>query len=290
MNLQEAKAYAAAHVYQRPDSAGRLGGKLAVVTGAAQGFGFGIAQELALEGARVVIADMNVALAEKAALQIGRGTLAIGVNVAEEASVEALVCQVVEALGGIDLFVSNAGVLRAAPLEEMSVKDFSFVTSVNYTGFFLCAKYAAIIMEAEHEADPEAMFDIVTLNSKSGLEGSNKNFAYAGSKFGGIGLTQSFALELCAYNIKVNAVCPGNFLDGPLWSDPVRGLFVQYLEAGKVPGAKTVADVRRYYEAKVPMNRGCLPVDVARAVMYCVEQKYETGQAIPVTGGQVMLN
>ena len=145
-------------------------------------------------------------------------------------------------------------------------------------------------MEAEHEADPEAMFDIVTLNSKSGLEGSNKNFAYAGSKFGGIGLTQSFALELCAYNIKVNAVCPGNFLDGPLWSDPVRGLFVQYLEAGKVPGAKTVADVRRYYEAKVPMNRGCLPVDVARAVMCCVEQKYETGQAIPVTGGQVMLN
>lgn len=99
MNLQEAKAYAAAHVHQRPDSAGRLGGKLAVVTGAAQGFGFGIAQELALEGARVVIADMNVALAEKAALQIGRGTLAIGVNVAEEASVEALVCQVVEALG-----------------------------------------------------------------------------------------------------------------------------------------------------------------------------------------------
>ena len=113
---------------------------------------------------------------------------------------------------------------------------------------------------------------------------------HAGGKFGGIGLTQSFALELCAYNIKVNAVCPGNFLDGPLWSDPVRGLFVQYLEAGKVPGAKTVADVRRYYEAKVPMNRGCLPVDVARAVMYCVEQKYETGQAIPVTGGQVMLN
>ena len=93
-----------------------------------------------------------------------------------------------------------------------------------------------------------------------------------------------------AYNIKVNAVCPGNYLDGPLWSDPVRGLFVQYLEAGKVPGAKTVEDVRAFYEAKVPMNRGCLPVDVARAVMYCVEQKYETGQAIPVTGGQVMLN
>ena len=77
-----------------------------------------------------------------------------------------------------------------------------------------------------------------------------------------------------------------------LWGGNRAGNFIcrQYLEAGKVPGAKTVADVRRYYEAKVPMNRGCLPVDVARAVMYCVEQKYETGQAIPVTGGQVMLN
>lgn len=77
---------------------------------------------------------------------------------------------------------------------------------------------------------------------------------------------------------------------GPLWSDQEKGLFVQYLNAGKVPGAKTVDDVRRFYEAKVPMNRGCLPIDVARAVMYCVEQKYETGQAIPVTGGQVMLH
>ena len=66
--------------------------------------------------------------------------------------------------------------------------------------------------------------------------------------------------------------------------------FVQYLNAGKVPGAKTVEDVRKFYEAKAPMNRGCLPIDVARAVMYCVEQKYETGQALPVTGGQVMLN
>jgi sorbitol-6-phosphate 2-dehydrogenase len=128
------------------------------------------------------------------------------------------------------------------------------------------------------------------MSSKSGLEGSNKNFAYAGSKFAAIGLVQSWAKELCAYNIKVNAICPGNYLDGPLWSDPVRGLFVQYLEAGKVPGAKTVEDVRRFYEAQVPMNRGCLPIDVARAVMYCVEQRYETGQAIPVTGGQVMLN
>ena len=278
------------NIHNRPAGVGRLAGKICIVTGAAQGFGKGIAEELHKEGATIVIADMNVPLAEQVAAELGERACAIAVNVADEESVANLVGQTVEKYGGLDLMLSNAGVVRSGPIAQMEKKDFDFVTNVNYTGFFLCAKYAAIIMQAQHEADPEAMFDIVTLNSKSGLEGSNKNFAYAGSKFGGIGLTQSFALELCAYNIKVNAVCPGNFLDGPLWSDPERGLFVQYLQAGKVPGAKTVEDVRRYYEAKVPMNRGCLPLDVARAVMYCVEQKYETGQALPVTGGQVMLN
>ena len=277
-------------IHTRPAGTGRLAGKIAVVTGAAQGFGKGIAEEMYKEGASIVIADLNAPLAESVAKELGERAISIAVNVADEESVAALMAQTVETLGGLDILVSNAGVVRSGPLSQMERRDFDFVTDINYTGYFLCAKYAAIIMQAQHEADPDWMGDIITVNSKSGLEGSNKNFAYAGSKFGGIGLTQSFALELCAYNIKVNAVCPGNYLEGPLWMDPERGLFVQYLNAGKVPGAKTVADVRRYYEAKVPMNRGCLPIDVARAVMYCVEQKYETGQAIPVTGGQVMLN
>ena len=278
------------NIHNRPAGEGRLAGKVAIVTGAAQGFGKGIAEELYKEGAVIVIADMNQPLAEQVAAEMGERACAIAVNVSDEESVANLVAQTVEKFGGLDIMLANAGVVRSGPIAQMERKDFDFVTNINYTGFFLCAKYAAIIMQAQHEADPEAYFDIICINSKSGLEGSNKNFAYAGSKFGSIGLAQSFALELCAYNIKVNSVCPGNYLDGPLWSDPVRGLFVQYLEAGKVPGAKTVDDVRRFYEAKVPMNRGCLPIDVARAVMYCVEQKYETGQALPVTGGQVMLN
>ena len=280
---------AKARIHDRPAGTGRLAGKIAIVTGAAQGFGKGIAEELYKEGCTVVIADMNQPLAETVAGELGERACAIPVNVSDEESVANMVARTVEKYGGLDLMLANAGVVRSGPLATFEKKDMEFVTSINYTGLFLCCKYAAIIMQAQHEADPAAMFDIVAMSSKSGLVGSNRNFAYAGSKFGSIGLVQSFALELCAYNIKVNAICPGNYLDGPLWTDPVRGLFVQYLEDGKVPGAKTVEDVRRFYEAKVPMNRGCLPLDVARAVMYCVEQQYETGQAIPVTGGQVML-
>jgi NAD(P)-dependent dehydrogenase (short-subunit alcohol dehydrogenase family) len=192
--------------------------------------------------------------------------------------------------GGLDIFVNNAGIVRAGSLEEMTRANFELVTAVNYTAYFLCTKYAAAVMKIQHRFAPEKMYDIIAINSKSGLDGSNKNFAYSGSKFGGIGLTQSFALELAPFNIKVNAICPGNFLEGPLWTDPEKGLLVQYLKAGKVPGAKTTEDVLRFYESKVPLNRGCRTMDVARAIFYVCEQDYETGQAIPVTGGQSMLN
>ena len=271
-----------------------LSQKIAVVTGSAQGFGAGIARYLASRGASVVIADINAEGAKKTAEEIasetGADTLAVTVNIADEDSVANMVRETVLHFGGIDVFVNNAGIVRAGSLEEMTKQNFDLVTSINYTAYFMCAKYASAVMKLQRKAAPGYMADIIEINSKSGLTGSNKNFAYAGSKFGGLGLTQSFALELAPFGIKVNAVCPGNFLDGPLWSDPEKGLFVQYLNAGKVPGAKTVADVKAYYESKVPLGRGCLPEDVNRAVSYIIEQKYETGQAIPVTGGQEMLN
>ena len=274
---------------------GRLDQKISIVTGSAQGFGRGIAEEIAKNGAYVVIADINYSLAETVSGELNArygedATMAVRVDVGDEGSIKDMITETVARYGGLDIFVNNAGILKAGSIDEMDASTFELVTKVNYTAYFLCVKYASRVMKAQNEINDKYFTDIIQINSKSGLEGSDKNFAYAGGKFGGVGLTQSFAKELTPYNIKVNAVCPGNFFDGPLWSDPVNGLFVQYLEAGKVSGAETIDDIKRYYESRVPMKRGCEVIDVARALFYLVEQKYETGQALPVTGGQIMLN
>ena len=265
-----------------------------IITGAAQGFGYGISAALAAAGAKICMADMNVQGVKDAAMRLSNDyitdVIGVGVDVSDEESVRSMTLETVEHFGGLDVLISCAGILKAGELPDMCKADFEKISAVNYTGFFLCAKYASEIMKEQRLLDPERMHDIIEINSKSGLEGSKANFAYAGSKFGGIGLVQSFALELASYGIKVNAICPGNYLDGPLWSDPEKGLFKQYLDAGKAPGAKTLADVRAYYEAKVPLGRGCYVEDVVRAIKYVIEQKYETGQAVPVTGGQVMLH
>lgn len=295
LNVVQQKADAfKAYENAKEDARGRVYERIMVVTGSAQGFGQGIAEEIIKEGANVIIADLNEALAMENAKKLSDAVgaekaIPVKVDVSDEASVQEMYIDTVLAFGGVDALVNNAGIVRAGSLEEMTVPMLDLVTKVNYTAYFLCTKYAVKYMKIQNRFCPEYFMDIIQINSKSGLAGSNKNFAYAGSKFGGVGLTQSFALELTPFNIKVNSICPGNFLDGPLWMDPEKGLFVQYLNAGKVPGAKTVDDVRRAYEAKVPMNRGCRVMDVVRAIYYCVEQEYETGQAIPVTGGQEML-
>jgi NAD(P)-dependent dehydrogenase (short-subunit alcohol dehydrogenase family) len=272
----------------------KLKNRIAVITGGAQGFGAGIAEALYARKLNVVIADVNEAAGNAFASKLSSAkspnkAIFIKTDVSDPESVKSLISATISEFGGLDFMISNAGILRAGGLDEMDPETFSKSTDVNYKGYFLCTKYASEVMKLQNQVKPGYFTDIVQINSKSGLRGSNRNFAYAGAKFGGIGLTQSFALELAPFNIKVNSICPGNFYEGPLWSDPQNGLFVQYLKTGKVPGARTIDDVRKFYEDQVPMRRGCRLEDVVRALLYIIDQEYETGQAVPVTGGQIML-
>jgi Uncharacterized conserved protein len=276
-------------------AAGRVENKTIVVTGAAQGFGEGIARCLLLQGANIVVADLNETVGTATVEnfnKIAKSNRAIFVktNVSDIPSITNLMRETVSNFGAIDCFISNAGVLRAGGLDDMTPENFDFVTKINYNAYFYCTKVVSRVLKLQTKySNSDYYADIIQINSKSGLRGSKANFAYAGGKFGGVGLTQSFALELAEFRIKVNSICPGNFYEGPLWSDPENGLFVQYLNAGKVPGAKTIEDVKAFYLAQVPMHKGCSPEDVSKGAIYLMEQTGETGQALPITGGQVML-
>ena len=276
-------------------SVGRVQNKTIIVTGAAMGFGEGIARHLTEEGANIVVADINEEVGQKTAAELAsmegnNRAIFVKTNVADMDSLANLMKETVATFGGLDVFVSNAGVLRAGGLDEMTPENFEFVTKINYNAYFYCTKVASKILKLQNVYKPDYYSDIIQVNSKSGLKGSKKNFAYAGGKFGGIGLTQSFALELAPDKIKVNAVCPGNFYEGPLWSDPENGLFIQYLNAGKVPGAKTIDDVKQFYLDQVPLGKGCSPKDVVKGILYLIDQENETGQALPISGGQSMLH
>ncbi len=265
-----------------------LNDRIAVVTGGAQGLGAAICEHLAREGFHVLLADIKAADAEAAAARIARATgrrvLPVKVDVTREDEVAALFDRATAEFGRVDLCVANAAILIAEPIADADAEKWRAVLNVNLFGCFLTFKHAARVMKAQRSGV------IVQINSKSGKTGSAANSAYAASKFGGIGLVQSVALELAPFGVRVNAVCPGNLLESPLWTDPDRGLFVQYLRAGKVPGAKTVEDVRQSYVRRVPLGRGCSYDDVCHVVSFLASDgaSYMTGQAVNVTGGQEM--
>jgi len=258
-----------------------LKGKTAVVTGGGQGLGKAICLRLAEEGCNVVVADINPKTIQETAQQINEvcDVKAEGIvtDVTQEEQVRELMDQTVERFGSLDILVSNAGILIAKAIDEFPANEWLKVMEVNLYGYFLCAKHAARIMKEQGSGS------IIQINSKSGKAGSYKNSAYASSKFGGIGLTQSLALELAEFGIRVNAVCPGNMLDSPLWVD---SLFEQYARTRSM----TVDEVREYYINKVPLKRGCTYEDVCNVLVFLASDKssYMTGQAINVTGGQEM--
>jgi sorbitol-6-phosphate 2-dehydrogenase len=260
----------------------RLKGKKALVTGGAQGLGAAIVECLAAEGCDVVVWDVNAkaarATARAVAQKSGRRVKADQVDITDAEAVRAAMDKAAGILGGLDIMVCNAGILVSGDSVDFDIAKWRKVIDVNLVGYFICAREAARAMLACGRGGC-----IIDINSKSGKKGSFRNTAYAASKFGGIGVTQSLALEFAEKGIRVNAICPGNLLDSPLW---VNSLFKQYAANQGI----TEEEVRQKYINQVPMKRGCTYRDVANVVVFLAsdEAGYMTGQAINVTGGQEM--
>lgn len=255
--------------------------RVALITGGAQGLGQAICQRLAAEGCHIAVADINEEKAVQTAAAIqNQRAIGIKVDVTKEDQVAAMVDRTVQEFGRLDILVANAGILIAEEITEFPAEKWLAVINVNLYGYFLCAKHAARVMK------PQKKGVIIEINSKSGKKGSYKNSAYAASKFGGIGLTQSIALDLADDNIRVNAICPGNLLDSPLWNEGPNSLFKQYARKWGI----TEEEVRQKYIDQVPMKRGCSYEDVCNVVTFLAsdQSSYMTGQAINVTGGQEM--
>ncbi len=252
----------------------QLEGLVTIITGAAQGLGEALAIRLGEEGSRVIVADINLAGAQAVAAQLP-DAIAVQVDVTDFAQCEAMAKAAIDQYGRIDRLVANAAIVLSGPITELTSAAFRKVLDVNLLGCFNSCKAVVPQMLAQGGGA------IVEINSKSGKKGSASNSAYAASKFGGVGLIQSLALELAEKNIRVNAVCPGNMLDSPLW---VNSLFQQYARNQGI----TPEEVREKYIHQGPMKRGCSYQDVANLTMFLLSDasSYMTGQAINVTGGQ----
>ena len=175
------------------------------------------------------------------------------------------------------MLVYSAGIAKAAFISDFELGDFDRSLQVNLVGYFLCAREFSRLMIRDG-----IQGRIIQINSKSGKVGSKHNSGYSAAKFGGVGLTQSLALDLAEYGITVHSLMLGNLLKSPMF----QSLLPQY--ATKL-GIKA-EDVEQYYIDKVPLKRGCDYQDVLNMLLFYASPKasYCTGQSINVTGGQVM--
>ncbi len=272
--------------------AGRHLGKVAIVTGAGQGIGRGIALRLAQEGAHVVVAEYNEASARTvtdALGALGPEALAYPVDIGDTQRTEQMVRDVVGKFGRVDILVNNAGVSRPAPLFDLTPDGWDPVLRVNLRGLFFCLQTVARQMVAQM---PDAVKQaghaersygrIVNLSSIAGRSGRPYDPAYSATKWGVISITQSAALYLAPYNINVNAICPG-IVPTPMWEniDRVQGVQRQGLQEGEWM-QKTIEGV--------PLKRAGTPEDIAAAVSFlCSEDAdYITGQTLNVDGGVEM--
>jgi 3-oxoacyl-[acyl-carrier protein] reductase len=246
---------------------GLLDGKAAVVTGAAQGIGRAIADTFAREGAAIVIGDVNLELAQKAAEELiaqGAQALAVRCDVTSEPEVAAMVDRCVAEFATIDIMVNNAGVTRDATLRRMTLDDFRTVIDVHLQGAWLGTRAASAVMREQHSGS------IIMMSSISGKVGNIVQTNYSTAKAGLIGLTKASAKELAHLGVRVNAIQPGL----------IRTAMTEAMRA----------DIWDQKLAEIPMARAGEVTEVADAALFLASglSAYITGTVLEVTGGRYM--
>lgn len=241
-----------------------LSGRTAVVTGGAQGLGFAIARQFIDEGARVVIADLDLDVTAAAADQLGGPSVARAVrcDVTSSAEVEALVNAAIAEFGSLDVMVNNAGITRDATLRKMTEEQFDQVIAVHLKGTWNGTRAAAAIMREQGRG---AIINMSSISGKVGFVGQTN---YSAAKAGIVGLTKAAAKELAHLGVRVNAIQPG-----------------------LIRSAMTEAMPQRIWDAKlaeVPMGRAGEPAEVASVALFLASDlsSYMTGTVMEVTGGR----
>ena len=246
----------------------RLASKVAIVTGGASGFGAATVRRFVEEGAKVVIADMNLEGAQEVAESIGASVIAVQVDVTNREDVESAVAQAVSQFGGLDIYINNAGYSHLnIPMLEVDESTFDRTFEVNVKAIYLAAQAAVPALRVSGKSA------FITVCSTAGVRPRPGMTWYAGSKAAAISLSKGMALELASAGIRVNALCP------VAGDTPMLARFL--------PGPDT-PETRQMFIDSIPLSRLCKPEDVANAALYLAsdEAEFITGVAMEVDGGR----
>ncbi|PWG16695.1 L-iditol 2-dehydrogenase [Salibaculum griseiflavum] len=254
----------------------RLAGKTALITGAARGIGLAFAKAYVAEGARVAIADIDIARARTAAQEIGDAAIAVELDATRQDSIDAAVDATVEAFGGIDILINNAALFTAAPITEITREDYTRIFDLNVAGTLFTLQAVA-----KHMIERGKGGKIINMASQAGRRGEALVAVYCASKAAVISLTQSAGLNLIEHGINVNAIAPG-VVDGEHW-DGVDAFFAKY--EGKAPGQK-----KKEVGESVPYGRMGRAEDLTGMAVFLASDAadYIVAQTYNVDGGNWM--